>query len=150
LVILDEPFSGLDPINLDMIKSEILALKDEGHIIIFSSHRMDHIEALCDRLTILRKGKTVLQGNLREIKNSYNVRTIQLQGNLTVEYLKSIPHVIDASFADNNFVVQIDHKDYVSAIFNALKPEHQIQKFLVCEPSLHDIFIEKVGQAYEE
>ncbi|MGL4372139.1 MAG: ABC transporter ATP-binding protein, partial [Turicibacter sp.] len=115
LIILDEPFSGLDPINLDMIKNEILALKDSGNIIIFSSHRMEHIETLCDRLTILKKGKTVLQGNLNEIKKSYNIRTIQLQGNLTVDYLKTIPHVTEASYKENNFLVKIEHKDQVSS-----------------------------------
>ena len=76
LIILDEPFTGLDPINLELMKEEIINFKNEGKTIIFSSHRMEHIETLCDRLTILRQGKTVLQGNLKEIKQSYNARTI--------------------------------------------------------------------------
>ena len=76
LIILDEPFTGLDPINLELMKEEIINFKNQGKTIIFSSHRMEHIETLCDRLTILRQGKTVLQGNLKEIKQSYNARSI--------------------------------------------------------------------------
>ena len=93
LIILDEPFTGLDPINLEMMKEEIINFKNQGKTIIFSSHRMEHIETLCDRLTILRKGRTVLQGQLKEIKQSYNARTILIQGKLDADYLKSIPHV---------------------------------------------------------
>lgn len=150
IIILDEPFTGLDPINLEMMKEEIINFKQQGKVIIFSSHRMEHIEALCDRLTILRKGKTVLQGDLKEIKKSYNARTLLIQGDLSYEYLASIPHVNKVTRIQDDWCLKVDHKEYVSTIFNALKPEHHIEKFLVCEPSLHEIFIEKVGQAYEE
>ena len=150
LIILDEPFTGLDPINLEMMKEEIINFKNQGKTIIFSSHRMEHIETLCDRLTILRKGRTVLQGQLKEIKQSYNARTILIQGKLDADYLKSIPHVVEVTRQQDDWCVRIDHKQHTSTIFNALKPEHSIEKFLVCEPSLHEIFIEKVGQAYEE
>ena len=150
LIILDEPFTGLDPINLEMMKEEIINFKNQGKTIIFSSHRMEHIETLCDRLTILRKGRTVLQGQLKEIKQSYNARMILIQGKLDADYLKSIPHVVEVTRQQDDWCVRIDHKQHTSTIFNALKPEHSIEKFLVCEPSLHEIFIEKVGQAYEE
>lgn len=150
IIILDEPFTGLDPINLEMMKEEIINFKQQGKVIIFSSHRMEHIETLCDRLTILRKGKTVLQGDLKEIKKSYNARTLLIQGDLSYEYLASIPHVNKVTRIQDDWCLKVDHKEYVSTIFNALKPEHHIEKFLVCEPSLHEIFIEKVGQAYEE
>ncbi len=150
LIILDEPFTGLDPINLEMMKEEIINFKNQGKTIIFSSHRMEHIETLCDRVTILRKGKTVLQGHLKEIKQRYNARTILIQGQLEAKYLQSIPHVIEVTRQQDDWCVRIDDKQYTSIIFNALKPEHQIEKFVICEPSLHEIFIEKVGQAYEE
>lgn len=150
LIILDEPFTGLDPINLEMMKTEIMHFKEQGKVIIFSSHRMEHIETLCDRLTILKKGQTVLQGHLKEIKKAYNARTLLIQGDLSREYLESIPHVNEVKRIQDDWCLKIDNKEYVSLVFNALKPEHHIEKFLVCEPSLHEIFIEKVGQAYEE
>lgn len=150
LIILDEPFTGLDPINLELMKEEIINFKNQGKTIIFSSHRMEHIETLCDRLTILRQGKTVLQGNLKEIKQSYNARSILIQGQIDIDYLKSIPQVNEVTRQRDDWFVRINDQKYTSTVFNALKPEHHIQKFLVCEPSLHEIFIEKVGQAYEE
>ena len=150
LIILDEPFTGLDPINLELMKEEIINFKNEGKTIIFSSHRMEHIETLCDRLTILRQGKTVLQGNLKEIKQSYNARSILIQGQIDIDYLKSIPQVNEVTRQHDDWCIRINEQKYTSDVFNALKPEHHIQKFLVCEPSLHEIFIEKVGQAYEE
>ncbi len=150
LLILDEPFTGLDPINLDIMKKEILELKRQNVMIIFSSHRMEHIETLCDRVTILTKGQTVLSGNLSEIKQSYNVRTVKLKGLLDADFLSSVEHVDDVKQVGDEFDVIVRDKKYIPSLFNALKPEHQITKFLVCEPTLHDIFIEKVGQAYEE
>ena len=72
-LILDEPFSGLDPISVEELKKCILELKEQGNTIIFSSHRMDHVEELCDDLIILSEGKTVLQGNLKEIINTYEI-----------------------------------------------------------------------------
>ena len=150
LIILDEPFTGLDPINLELMKEEIINFKNQGKTIIFSSHRMEHIETLCDRLTILRQGKTVLQGNLKEIKQSYNARSILIEGQIDIDYLKSIPQVNEVTRQHDDWCVRINEQKYTSDVFNALKPEHHIQKFLVCEPSLHEIFIEKVGQAYEE
>ena len=72
-LILDEPFSGLDPISVQELKKSILKLKEEGKTIIFSSHRMDHVEELCDEILILEKGKKVLQGNLKKIKDTFEI-----------------------------------------------------------------------------
>ena len=74
LLILDEPFSGLDPINIELFKSVILELKEKGTSIIFSSHRMDHVEFFCEKLVILVKGKTVLEGYLKDIKNEFKMK----------------------------------------------------------------------------
>ena len=150
LLILDEPFTGLDPINLELMKAEVLKLKEQGTMIIFSSHRMEHIESLCDSVTILTKGQTILSGNLTKIKESYNNRTILLKGNLTEQFLMSLNHVTCVKKHGDDFEVLITDKTHISSLFNELKPEHNITKFLVCEPTLHDIFIEKVGAAYEE
>src|SRR5699024_10747960 len=76
LLILDEPFSGLDPINVDMIIQAILQLKNEGMSIVFSSHQMNRVEELCEDLCILRKGSAVVQGNLKEIKRSFGIQNV--------------------------------------------------------------------------
>ena len=102
LIILDEPFTGLDPINLEMMKEEIINFKNQGKTIIFSSHRMEHIETLCDRLTILRKGRTVLQGQLKEIKQSYNAE----QTNRLVDIINSLDDKTQEIGARNKFASQ--------------------------------------------
>ncbi len=71
LLILDEPFSGLDPVNVELLKEAVISLKNSGVSIVFSSHRMEHVEELCENLCILQKGKPVVQGNLKDIKRSF-------------------------------------------------------------------------------
>src|SRR5690625_7860517 len=79
LLILDEPFSGLDPINVEMLKEAVLDLKNAGTSIVFSSHQMEHVEELCENVCILRDGNAVVQGNLADIKRSYRKRNVIVQ-----------------------------------------------------------------------
>lgn len=90
LLILDEPFSGLDPISVEELKKAILKLKSEGKTIIFSSHRMDHIEALCENILIIDKGKTLLEGNLKEIEANYEINGIKGGYNLNDIFIDKV------------------------------------------------------------
>lgn len=90
LLILDEPFSGLDPISVEELKKAILKLKAEGKTIIFSSHRMDHIEALCENILIIDKGKTLLEGNLKEIEANYEINGIKGGHNLNDIFIDKV------------------------------------------------------------
>ncbi len=90
LLILDEPFSGLDPISVEELKKAILKLKSEGKTIIFSSHRMDHIEALCENILIIDKGKTLLEGNLKEIEVNYEINGIKGGHNLNDIFIDKV------------------------------------------------------------
>lgn len=90
LLILDEPFSGLDPISVEELKKAILKLKSEGKTIIFSSHRMDHIEALCENILIIDKGKTLLEGNLKEIEANYEINGIKGDHNLNDIFIDKV------------------------------------------------------------
>ncbi len=90
LLILDEPFSGLDPISVEELKKAILKLKSEGKTIIFSSHRMDHIEALCENILIIDKGKTLLKGNLKEIEANYEINGIKGGHNLNDIFIDKV------------------------------------------------------------
>ena len=85
LLILDEPFSGLDPINVELFKKIILELKEKGTSIIFSSHRMEHVELFCEKLVVLVKGKSVLQGYLKDIKDNYKKKNIFVKGDIIKE-----------------------------------------------------------------
>ena len=94
LLILDEPFTGLDPINVKQLKDAIYELKEKGTSIIFSSHQMEHIEEFCEKLVILVKGKTVLSGYLKDIKKEYRKKNIFIRGNIDEKELSSIKGVI--------------------------------------------------------
>lgn len=150
LLILDEPFSGLDPINIELFKNLIMELKSEGTSIIFSSHRMDHVEYFCDSLVILVKGKTVLSGNLNEIKENFRKKNIKIEGSINVNDLKKIKGVLKIEENKGEYNISIENKDVVSKVFECISKVKDITKFVVEEPTLNEIFIEKVGESYEK
>lgn len=150
LLILDEPFSGLDPINIELFKRLILELKNEGTSIIFSSHRMEHVEYFCESLVILVHGKTVLKGNLKQIKEDYQKKNIMIEVDASMDELKGIKGVEKVDKIGNTFVVSISDKSYVQNVFNYVKKLKNVTKFVVEEPTLNEIFIDKVGGTYEK
>lgn len=150
LLILDEPFSGLDPINVELFKKEILELKEKGTSIIFSSHRMEHVELFCEKLVVLVKGKTVLNGYLKDIKKEYKKKDIYIIGDVVKEDLEKIEGVVKVRKENDNYIVTISDEKHVSKLFNYVKKCDNIIRFSVEEPSLNEIFIEKVGNAYDK
>ena len=150
LLILDEPFSGLDPINVELFKDVILEYKNEGRMIIFSSHRMDHVEYFCEKLLILVKGETVLEGKLKNIKDEYKKKNIKIIGDVKKEELLKIDGVLKVEKAGIEYIVNIKEKNYVKNVFDYVKKQNNIEKFIVEEPTLNEIFIEKVGESYEK
>lgn len=150
LLILDEPFSGLDPINVELFKKEILELKEKGTSIIFSSHRMEHVELFCEKLLVLVKGKTVLNGYLKDIKKEYKKKDVYIIGDVVKEDLEKIEGVVKVRKENDNYIVTISDEKHVSRLFNYVKKCDNIIRFSVEEPSLNEIFIEKVGNAYDK
>ena len=150
LLILDEPFSGLDPINVELFKKEILELKEKGTSIIFSSHRMEHVELFCEKLVVLVKGKTVLNGYLKDIKKEYKKKDVYIIGDVVKEDLEKIEGVVKVRKENDNYIVTISDEKHVSRLFNYVKRCDNIIRFSVEEPSLNEIFIEKVGNAYDK
>ena len=150
LLILDEPFSGLDPINVELFKKEILKLKKEKTIIIFSSHMMEHIEYFCDSLIILVKGSVVLSGKLSKIKSDYRRKNIKVVADLDEEEIKKTKGVISLEKNKEEYTIKIEDIKYVSSIFKKLSKCDNVTKFVVEEPTLNEIFIDKVGESYEE
>lgn len=150
LLILDEPFSGLDPFNIELFKEEILNLSKKGSMIIFSSHRMDHVELFCKKLVILVNGKTVLSGNIKDIKESYQKKNIVLKGDIDLEKLKNIKGVEKLVEKSDEYEITISSKDIAFDVFKFISKCKNITKFVVEEPSLNEIFISKVGESYEK
>ncbi|MEN0658450.1 ABC transporter ATP-binding protein [Caldifermentibacillus hisashii] len=149
LLILDEPFSGLDPINVELLKQAVLDLKESGTTIVFSSHRMEHVEQLCENLCILNKGKTVLQGSLKEIKQSFGKKNLIIHADFDVSFLKEYPGVRKSAVTPEGIQLQIEGEEVAGSILQEIVGRGFIRKFALEEPSLNDIFIEKVGASYE-
>ena len=150
LLILDEPFSGLDPINVQLFKNIILEFKDKGTSIIFSSHRMEHVELFCEKLVVLVKGKSVLSGYLKDIKEEYKKKNIIVCGNIDVKKINALEGVIKVLKENNQYIIKIKDNSYVPKLFKEISKYDDITKFVVEDASLNEIFIEKVGEAYEK
>jgi ABC-2 type transport system ATP-binding protein len=149
LLILDEPFSGLDPVNVEMLKSAVIDLKNNGTSIVFSSHRMEHVEELCEHLCIMHKGSPVVHGSLREIKRSFGKKNLIVHADFDVTFLKDIPGVVKSKMTTEGIQLQIEGEYVAEKIFKELSGKGFVRKFALEEPSLNDIFIEKVGAEYE-
>ena len=149
LLILDEPFTGLDPINVKMLKDAIYELKEKGTSIIFSSHQMEHIEEFCEKLVILVKGKTVLSGYVKDIKKEYRKKNIFIRGNIDKDELAKIDGVLEVVENKDEIMVKITDDSITSKVFKKISNK-DITKFVVEEATLNEIFIDKVGEAYDE
>ena len=147
LVVLDEPFSGLDPVNTELLKNIIIDLVKEEKYVIMSAHQMSTIEEFCSDILILNKGKTVLQGNLREIKDQYPANRVQIETNESItENIAKLGLEIENE-KNNEYTIKIDNEEQAHNLLNELvKDRKTINKFEITKPTLNDIFIEKVGE----
>ena len=150
LLILDEPFSGLDPINIKLFIDVIHELQKKGSIIIFSTHRMEHVELFCEKLVILVRGKAILEGYLKDIKKEYRKKNIIIEGDVKKEELLKIDGVLEVNKKVKEYEVKISDASVVDKVFKYVAKCDNIQKFEVEEPSLNEIFIAKVGESYEK
>ena len=146
LVVLDEPFSGLDPVNTEILKNVIIDLVKMGKYIIMSSHQMASIEEFCTDILILNKGKTVLKGNLKEIKEGYKANRLELSTDKNIDkYIKEFNMEIEFS-KNNEYSIKIDSEEKAHQLLEKLVTNHvEVDKFEIKKPTLNDIFIEKVG-----
>ena len=147
LIVLDEPFSGLDPVNTELLKEVILELVEKGKYIVMSSHQMTSIEEFCSDVVIINKGKTVLKGNLKEIKDTYkaNRLIINTKQDITAE-VKELNLNIEKNI-DNNYEIKIENEEIAHTLLkNLVNKNIDIDKFELKKPTLNDIFIEKVGE----
>ena len=147
LVVLDEPFSGLDPVNTELLKNIILELVDEGKYIVMSSHQMNSVEEFCQDVVILNKGKTVLKGNLNEIKDSYKVNKIEIDTKLDISQLIKAKGLEIKEQTDRKYIVAIKNEEQANELLEEIvNRKIPINKFELIRPTLHEIFIEKVGE----
>ena len=147
LVVLDEPFSGLDPVNTEILKNIIIDLVRNGKYVIMSAHQMPTIEEFCSDILILDKGKTVLKGNLKEIKETYPASRVRIDTDTKIEkYIQELDLKIENE-KNNEYVIKITDEEKAHKLLNnVISAGIKVNKFDIMKPTLNDIFIEKVGE----
>lgn len=150
-IILDEPFSGLDPVNTNLLKDIILELKREGKVIIFSTHLMEFAEKLCDHICMIDKGKVILQGSLSEIKSRFAKRNVSITHQGDVSFLNEVPFIEKVEYFGNSIGVKLkDESDSDNLLKLLIEKGVKIKKFDANDISLHEIFLQLAGNELEE
>jgi ABC-2 type transport system ATP-binding protein len=144
LVILDEPFSGLDPVNVNVLTDIILEFNRKGHTIVFSTHVMDQVEKLCREICLIDKGQKLLDGKLADIKKRYGHNTVTVRFHGDGSFLKTLPEVASASDHGNELFLRLKDGADPGRVLSAAAERLAVQKFEIAEPSIHDIFVEQV------
>ncbi len=147
LLILDEPFSGLDPVNANVLKDIMLDFHRRGHTVVFSTHMMEQVEKLCEHICLINKGRVVLDGTLSSVKKQYGHNGVSVRFNGDGSFLKSLPDV--TSFQDHGNELFLRLRDGADAgrVLDAARGRLEILRFELAEPSIHDIFIERVSES---
>jgi len=150
LIILDEPFAGLDPVNTKLLKDIMLEMKEKGRTIIFSTHRMEQIEMICDNICLINKAEKVLEGNLSQIKKQYGKNTILLEYEGEGGFISSFPEIEKIDDYGKFMEIKLKEKADPQHLLSELVGKIKIYKYEIKEPTLNAIFIEKVGERNEE
>ncbi|MFO7444921.1 MAG: ATP-binding cassette domain-containing protein [Ignavibacteriaceae bacterium] len=146
-IILDEPFSGLDPINTNLLKEIILELKERGKVIIFSTHLMDFAEKMCDHIAMIDKGKLILSGSLKDIKSKFSQKNISLNFNGSISFLKNHPMVEKIEDFGNSTGIRVKEPSFIQELLRMLLDNNvTVNQFSANEISLHEIFVELAGK----
>ena len=145
LLILDEPFSGLDPLNLDLLKDIILEMKGKGHTIIFSTHAMHEAETLCDSILLINKGKIILDGELGRIRSQKASNAVIVEAEGDTGFIETLPFVAGIEPQQNRLEITLRQGSDPQDLLKALVSRVRVQRFEVKVPSLHEIFVALVG-----
>ncbi len=152
-IVLDEPFSGLDPVNQILLKDILQDLKQQEKVIIFSTHQMDSAEKLCDEICLINHGKIVLEGNLKNIKQRYGKNSVHIEFIGDGSFLSRLPSVKHATVYENYAELELDGETHSRGLLSKIASNVEVRKFEFVEPSLNSIFLDVVGvpdQTHEE
>ncbi len=145
LIILDEPFSGLDPVNTKLLKDIMLEMREKGVTIVFSTHRMEQVEMICDDICLINKAEMVLEGNLSRIKKQYGKNTVVLDYAGDASFIQDFSEVEKIDDYGKFMEIKLKEKSDPQVLLQNLVGKIAINKYEIQEPSLNAIFIEKVG-----
>ena len=143
LIILDEPFTGFDPINSEIIKNEIIALKESGSTIILSTHRMESVEELCDDIALINSGQCILEGSVYEIKNNFkeNIFEVQFEGTIQNEIQHFDTQVIESGYV----IFKAKNKENTHTLIKQVVEQVNVTSFNEKLPTINDVFIQSVN-----
>jgi ABC-2 type transport system ATP-binding protein len=144
LIVMDEPFSGLDPVNAVLVERTLLDLKGQGKAILFSTHRMDQVEKLCDSICLIDNGRAVLAGKVREIKATYERNRVIIEFEGSAEFLNS-QEIAEAKNFSGHAEIRLKEHGNAQKLLHEAAAVATIYRFELVEPSLEEIFIETVG-----
>ena len=145
IVILDEAFSGLDPVNVEQLKATVKELRDAGTTILFSTHRMEHVEELCRNISILHRSNTVLQGSIKEIKKQFPRERVILGTEGELNGLEGLRGVRQVKRMENGYEVLIERPETAQDLLRHAMAQAELTRFELLEPTLNEIFIRSVG-----
>jgi len=149
LLILDEPFAGLDPVNTKLLKDIMLEFVKRGRTVILSTHRMEQVEMVCDNICLINKGQKVVDGSLADVKQRYGHDSVQIEydGEIALETLTGVDAVDDyGQYAELRLKDGADPQDVLAALVGKV----QIRRFELTQPSINDVFIELVGEPVQD
>ncbi len=146
IYIFDEPFSGLDPINSETLKEIVLELRDNNKTVLFSTHRMEQVEQMCDEICLFNRGRAVLTGNLREIKRTFGKNTITIEFEGDASFLDKLENVRINNRSTHYAEIRVLNGQSMQNILETAMKHAEIFKFERIEPSLTEIFISTVGE----
>ncbi len=144
LIVMDEPFSGLDPVNATLLERTLIELKDQGKAILFSTHRMDQVEKLCDSICLVDHGRAVLAGRMREIKSRYERNRVIVEFEGDASFLNS-PEIAEAKNFTGHAEIRLKPHGDAQKLLHEAAAVATIYRFELVEPSLEEIFIQTVG-----
>jgi ABC-2 type transport system ATP-binding protein len=144
LIVMDEPFSGLDPVNATLLERTLIELKEQGKAILFSTHRMDQVEKLCDSICLVNKGAAVLEGKMREIKSRYERNRVIVEFDGDASFLKST-EIAEAKNFSGHAEIRLQPHGNAQKLLHEAAAVATIYRFELVEPSLEEIFIQTVG-----
>ncbi|MBI5266740.1 MAG: ATP-binding cassette domain-containing protein [candidate division Zixibacteria bacterium] len=142
IIILDELFSGLDPLNVELMKNVLLELKKAGKTILFSTHVMEQAEKLCDHLCMISRGQKVLDGRLADVKAQFGRNAVRVEIDGDGSFIKSLPGVSSITEFTNSFELRLGNGGNPSSVLRSIVEKVNVRRFEIVEPSLYDIFIE--------
>jgi ABC-2 type transport system ATP-binding protein len=144
LIVMDEPFSGLDPVNAVLLERTLVELKEQGKAVLFSTHRMDQVEKLCDSICLINRGEAVLAGKVREIKSRYERNRVIVEFEGSAGFLKS-DEIAEANNYSGHAEIKLKPQGDAQRLLHEAAGMAKIYRFELVEPSLEEIFIQTVG-----